>query len=107
MNETPQETETIEVTHTIMHAVLKMTSDPDAYTEKTKRFVRVLHRAELSNSSHWRLVLTEEDMETMVVMLRGFCLNRPKHLTTRFHNYLYHTSELYRRVYSKKQGVAA
>jgi hypothetical protein len=107
MDTAVQETETIELTNKLFEAALYMTSDPDAYTEKTKAFVRKLHKAEMANTSRWAVKLTEADMETLVFLLGGYCLNRPQ-LKTRFHNYLWNTTELYHKVDTQPlSGTAA
>lgn len=100
-------TETVELTSALLRAALNMTSSPDHYTEKTRRFVTALHKGDFTGSSanRWKVELDEEGMETLIYILGVYCLNRPQY-ATRFHNYLAKSSELYQKVHAR-QALAA
>jgi hypothetical protein len=106
MSVSTQETETVNLTIKIFEALLYMTSSPAHYTEKTAHFVTALHKAVFVQGNWWRTELNEADMETLVVMLDGYCLNRPQALRTRFTNYMTVNSELYSKVVAR-QAVEA
>jgi hypothetical protein len=107
MTETRQtETEFVELTMVMLQAALNMTSSPDHYTDKTKAFVQALHKGSFNSTNRWTVELDESGMESLVFVLDVYCLNRPKHLQTRFRNYLRKHSKLYREMVSRQAKAA-
>lgn len=109
-DEEERPTETVELTSGIMQALLNLTSDPDAWTEKTKSMVRALHRGEvLGATGRWRVELTEQDVETVHYILQVWLLRHPK-LRIRQTNIMCHQSKVYDRLnaeFEAKQRAAA
>lgn len=93
-----QTTEFVELTHTMFEALLNMTGgDPDLHLPAKRRLTAALHKARFVYGSRWAIEVDEEILKAIHVHLTGFTLNRPS-LRARFHRYLCHQSDAYRRV---------
>lgn len=89
------ETETYEITHGILEALLNMTGgDVELQQPPIRSLVRALHGARFLSGSRWAVKLTDEDMKTVVFCLAAYTLNR-NHLRLRFANYLSRQSDVF------------
>lgn len=95
--QTEQATETVELTGALLQALLCMTGEDADQDANVRALLLVLHRVQFVPGNRWKTELTERDMRTVVHLLEAYTLVKTK-LRIRFDNYLFHRSELYRKV---------
>jgi len=77
MTET-DEREHVELSTKCFHVLLRMTCNPDSYTDRTRSLVTALHQATPTTSpGRWFVKLTREDIRTAVTFYEGYLLTRP------------------------------
>lgn len=90
-----------ELTAKEFQALLFMTRYPDFYTDKTRRLMYALHTSRMSRASNkWLVEMSDEDVETAVFLIEGYCLNQPKDYA-RLHNRLSVFSERFRKAFAE------
>lgn len=95
----------VEMSTSILQALLNMTSDPDAWTDRTKSLATALHKVRaLNNSNRWLVELSDEDIRTVHYILQVYTLNRPA-LRTRFNNWMCRQSHLYSEIYDGEKAA--